>query len=265
MKLPPFLFLATISLHTAFVSAEVVSVDFLHPGDGLLTRDTDQRLDFLDATESTNRSFSDVSSEFGLGGDFEGFRYATIAEIGTLINNFGFSPGASVLPDADASGDLHSDQLSVFVNMVGVTFTNPGGQAVIGLTSDVGPNGTLWRYDVTDQFPSDLDDNTRTWVSQSPSSAATTMGSWLVRDSTPLLRPRLLIRGSSATNSTMLQIDVINIPSGTTYHLRRSVDGETFLPLENPIDLDQDTLLVLEMAPDANRRVLYQIWSGPSG
>lgn len=59
-------------------SATVMSADDIGGfGIGALTRDTDQGLDFLDVTFSMNRSFNDVSGHFGVGGNFEGFRYAT--------------------------------------------------------------------------------------------------------------------------------------------------------------------------------------------
>ena len=44
---------------------------------GSYTTDTESGLDWLDVTLSINRSYSDVSSQFGSGGDFEGWRYAT--------------------------------------------------------------------------------------------------------------------------------------------------------------------------------------------
>jgi len=43
-------------------------------------------LDWLDVTASVNRSYLDVSSQFGVGGDFEGWRYATAAEFGAMLS-----------------------------------------------------------------------------------------------------------------------------------------------------------------------------------
>ncbi len=54
-----------------------------------MTRDTDQMLDFLDVNLSAHRSYDDVSGHFGVGGDFEGFRYATVGEWTGLIDNYG--------------------------------------------------------------------------------------------------------------------------------------------------------------------------------
>jgi len=46
-----------------------------------ITRDMSTGLDWLDLDVSEGRTFADVSGEFGAGGDFEGFRYATETEL----------------------------------------------------------------------------------------------------------------------------------------------------------------------------------------
>lgn len=63
---------------------------------GHFTTDSQSGLDWLDVTESFQRSYDDVSSQFGAGGDFEGWRYATLNELIILINNAtGISIGES--------------------------------------------------------------------------------------------------------------------------------------------------------------------------
>ncbi len=52
------------------------------------TTDTASELDWLDVTLSRNRSYADVSSQFGVDGDFEGWRYATGDEFNTLVGNY---------------------------------------------------------------------------------------------------------------------------------------------------------------------------------
>jgi len=100
-------------------SALIFSTDDLVFGTDSLTRDTELELDFLDLTFSNTRSFNDVSSQFGLGGDFEGFRYGTESEVIQLINNFGFSPGA--VAGTNVPGDVGGDQLSGLVDLLGMT------------------------------------------------------------------------------------------------------------------------------------------------
>ncbi len=62
-------------------------------GAGSITIDTDTGLEWLDWTESTNRSYNDVSGQFGAGGDFEGWRHATRA-VTHFTNKYGNSPSA---------------------------------------------------------------------------------------------------------------------------------------------------------------------------
>jgi len=54
---------------------------------GDTTLDPNTGLEWLDVNLTTNRSFSDISLEFGPGGDFEGFRHATPQELVTLFTN----------------------------------------------------------------------------------------------------------------------------------------------------------------------------------
>ncbi len=79
-------FACMMNMTTSESCAGVMSADDTVFGIGALTRDTDQMLDFLDVTRSTSRSVVDVSGELGAGGDFEGFRYATLAEWTGLID-----------------------------------------------------------------------------------------------------------------------------------------------------------------------------------
>jgi hypothetical protein len=53
---------------------------------GTYLSDTNTGLDWLDVTATVNMSYSDVSTQLGAGGLFEGWRYATAAEFGTLVD-----------------------------------------------------------------------------------------------------------------------------------------------------------------------------------
>ena len=48
--------------------------------------DAETGLDWLDVTLSMNRSYDQVSSQFGVGGDYEGWRYASAAELAAMTN-----------------------------------------------------------------------------------------------------------------------------------------------------------------------------------
>ncbi len=83
---------AVVALVAPFAGAQITEEDDLVFGTGSITRDSAQQLDFLDVPLSIARSYDDVSSQFGVGGDFEGWRHATLDEVVTLVNNWGFSP-----------------------------------------------------------------------------------------------------------------------------------------------------------------------------
>ena len=86
------------------------------PGDGSFTRDTAQGLDFLDVIPNTElMSWNTVNAELGAGGQFEGLRWATVAEVITLANNFGFSPAA----DLDTGGTGSSNIMAELEDLLG--------------------------------------------------------------------------------------------------------------------------------------------------
>jgi len=83
MKTP---LLATFSLmllisFSSSIRAEVID-------NGPYTTDTDTELDWLDVTASVDKSYNYVTSQFGLGGKYEGYRYATAKEFNTLVSNY---------------------------------------------------------------------------------------------------------------------------------------------------------------------------------
>lgn len=121
-----------ISLNSVTLGA-IISADHPSFGVGSLTRDLAQGLDFLDMTESINRSYNDVASEFGSDGDFEGFRFATEEEVVSLVNNWGFSPGA--IAGTSVSGDAGIDQLSGLFDLIGATHTRDDARLANGFTS----------------------------------------------------------------------------------------------------------------------------------
>jgi hypothetical protein len=61
-------------------------------GANSITLDTDSGLEWLDLTVTQNRSYADVANQFGSGGEFQGWRHATINDLVTLQTNAGFAP-----------------------------------------------------------------------------------------------------------------------------------------------------------------------------
>lgn len=138
---------SVVALTTPFASAQITEQDDPVFGLGSLTRDAAQNLDFLDVTFSTNRSFDDVSSQFGVGGDFEGWRYATEQEVLGLLNNWGFSPNLEPFGPDVTSASVFSNGMSqdirALVELLGVTIDNTleDSIATFGATSSFGTGG----------------------------------------------------------------------------------------------------------------------------
>lgn len=161
----------------ATASAAVISVDDGVFGVDSITLDTDQGLEFLDVTFSADRSFDDVSSHLGAGGNFEGFRYATEDEVILLVNNFGFSPSA--VAGGQVLGNTGNDQLSGLVDLLGATqpFFHLHAET-IGITATL--DGADQRFvRIRDNFSGD--DLVGSNFAVSPSFQNSEWGSFLVR------------------------------------------------------------------------------------
>tara|TARA_R110001592_G_scaffold296139_1_gene566466 strand:- start:19618 stop:20337 length:720 start_codon:yes stop_codon:yes gene_type:complete len=50
--------------------------------------DSESGLSWLDVTATVNRSYNDISSQLGVGGEFDGWRYATGTEFNALLSNW---------------------------------------------------------------------------------------------------------------------------------------------------------------------------------
>ncbi|WP_101756942.1 VPLPA-CTERM sorting domain-containing protein [Oceanicoccus sp. KOV_DT_Chl] len=58
---------------------------------GNITRDTASGLDWLDLTATAGLSYTDVLLQMDVGGDYEGWRYASAAEFDQLVVSFGYA------------------------------------------------------------------------------------------------------------------------------------------------------------------------------
>ena len=102
--------------------AAFVARDLHVVGDGLLTFDSVTNLEWLDVTASVGRSYNDVATQLGGGGDFAGFRYATLGEMETLYQDAGITPGDGTTP---IYGQV--PQIQQFVSFFGGTWFEAGG------------------------------------------------------------------------------------------------------------------------------------------
>lgn len=120
-------------------TAAVISVDWKTGGDSLLTRDLSSGLEWLDLTETmsggSNRTFDDVAGQFGAGGEFSGFRHATIAEVTAFWTSAG-------IPDINAGGTTaNHDSVTNLISLLGDT--SPGGTGFsLGITGQSDSAGT---------------------------------------------------------------------------------------------------------------------------
>ena len=183
--------LATLLLALSFVffvpTSKALALeerDWKVTGDGLITFDPQTKFEWLDLTESENRSYDDIvgndgTNEFTIGGDFEGFRYATASDLDTLW----FSLGWSGLQTSERTLQDGAMALEAF-GFLGITF-------VSGTTTE--SNGIFFeetgRPDLIGlaQILFDTDDNGRGFAYYrddlvSPGRAAPRWGSYLVRD-----------------------------------------------------------------------------------
>ncbi len=154
---------------------------------GDTTLDPNSGLEWLDVSLTTNRSFADISLEFGPGGDFEDFRHATTQELVVFFTNAGIPAvnGGFAVPNAPS--------VAALLSLVGSTDqgTKPDQAAMPGDTdftltqgnTDDTLSGVLeHRFNRTNGFPA------VGWASTGESlgaGMAPLSGHWLVRLAPP--------------------------------------------------------------------------------
>jgi len=107
-------------------SASAVLLDL-----GNMTRDTATDLEWLDLTLTSDRTFLDVSTEFGSGGDFEGFRYASLSEVSHLFVNAGI-PNVNTRTFTAAN----YEPVIALMALIGTERPDPNFPQTSGVTSD---------------------------------------------------------------------------------------------------------------------------------
>ncbi len=111
--------LLTAALTAVATAGPVLTeADWLAAGDGLLTNDAISGLQWLDWSHTANRSYNDVSSQLGAGGEFEGFRYATEAEVSQLYAN----AGAPVVDPLVTTNPAYGNPLTDLISFLGSVY-----------------------------------------------------------------------------------------------------------------------------------------------
>ncbi len=62
--------------------------NFSFDNTGFVLRDGNSGTEWLNLTKTVNRSYNDISSKFGSGQEFEGWRYASGAQVNTLLSGW---------------------------------------------------------------------------------------------------------------------------------------------------------------------------------
>lgn len=154
----------------AIGTGAIVSADLSRSGDGLLTLDTRSRLAWRQLEPTLGRSFFDVSGEFGKGGDFEGFRYATEQEFVTLVTNAGVLDFAT-LP-------TYRPQILGLQALLGISGVSGNTTFSLGMFSDAS-TGSFSRRAATLLTTDAIG---RVTFNNQPNGPAPNLGSWLVRE-----------------------------------------------------------------------------------
>ena len=170
--------LLLICLCAPALQAALLSLDDAQFGVGAITLDTSSNLEWLDVSLTSNRSYNDVSSQLGAGGEFEGFRYASQAEVQALWAQ------AGILDLSNTYVDENYDPIQDLVALLAPN--NPAVERTIGIYDAVTlggfqRTGSIQARDDLMQGKANLIFN---GVSQDYISSST--GSYLVRQVVPL-------------------------------------------------------------------------------
>ncbi len=99
------------------VSSALINVD--DQGDYFIDRN-DGGLMWLDVTQSVGRSYSDVYWNLRSGGEFEGWRFATAAEFGAMVDNVtGYGLGITGIRQTGSTDE--EDNIDLLIHMLGET------------------------------------------------------------------------------------------------------------------------------------------------
>jgi len=229
-------------LSYAPANAAFLERDWKFAGDKLITLDTNTGLEWLDVAESTNYSFNYVNSQFGVGGDFEGFRYATTSEVKEFITNAGWPVFGSTIFSPEAY-----EPLSLVQSLVGVTQDLGYMRITTGATADLNfgvRDGVSVYVSTTDQqgltvLGGGWDDSV----------ADPLVGSWLVREA--IREPRDL------TGDGKADIVIRNMDTGYLFMWQMDSNLTTYLGI-SPLALTREVVGIADLTGDGKADILLR-------
>jgi len=129
---------ACLAVFSFSANAALLSVDLNTSGDGLITRDDSTGLDWLDLTETNNTSRNYVLTQLGSGGLFDGWRYATSAEVVALwADNFGIDLSIGASPSMSSVDPGVQTAAGFLGNIINETYPSFYDYGTSGVTSTV--------------------------------------------------------------------------------------------------------------------------------
>lgn len=149
------------------------------------TYDPNTGLQWLDVSLTTGHSFNDVTANYLASGDlYDGYRYATSAELSQLLSDAGITPGAII--NSEPAYSIAAPLYNSLITSLGST--NSTSFETIGLLADIDPMFGDYHVEGKILSTSNVLWSTLFFDSQQNSVAGSTDGSFLVRDAatTPL-------------------------------------------------------------------------------
>lgn len=118
-----------IAVLSTNINAAIVSVDWQSAGDNLITRDSVTGLDWLDLTVTQGKSYNNILSQLEPGQLYEGWRYASRAEVLQLWNNM----GAPIKYGTYISlSSVEFQNINYAINLLGNTFESVSSSLPLG-------------------------------------------------------------------------------------------------------------------------------------
>jgi len=176
--------------------------------------DTDQGLDWLRWDETNNRSYNDVLSNLGAGGDFEGWQFATATQAELFLDGLGLTDYST------ATQETTSDIFQELARLMGVEMT-PTQSWIYGMVETSGTKArTYSQYDYSWRAAPEYK-----IFNLNKTYSAGFLGSFLVRETsyvapgTPLVQPINL--PVQVTEPATLMLLVLTLGGLLTFRKRR--------------------------------------------
>lgn len=163
--------LAVCLLYAGAADGSIESADDPVFGPGSIAVDTDTGLEWLDLGATVGLSYDEVVAQTGVGGTFEGFRYAMGHELSTFFTNLGLVPNGAVSDGGAAA--------NAAVQLLGQSAVLAG---TVGLYDDGGDPASVDQASIHFSIFPPRSVSSIGGKSRSTSFSSNSVGSWLVRE-----------------------------------------------------------------------------------